>query len=126
MRDRLRIGTRGSTLALRQAELVAERLRQAWRALSVEVVPIRTSGDRLASASLAEVGGKGLFVKEIEEALRDARIEVAVHSLKDLPSEVTKGLVLAAFPEREDPRDALVSRAEGGRSFSRRCKRPWS
>ena len=114
MRDRLRIGTRGSTLALRQAEVVAERLRHAWPALAVEVVPIRTSGDRLASASLAEVGGKGLFVKEIEEALRDARVEVAVHSLKDLPSEVTKGLVLAAFPEREDPRDALVSRAEGG------------
>ena len=93
---------------------MAERLRHAWPALAVEVVPIRTSGDHLASVSLAEVGGKGLFVKEIEEALRDARVEVAVHSLKDLPSEVTKGLVLAAFPEREDPRDVLVRRAPGG------------
>ncbi len=110
MAERVRIGTRGSPLALRQAELVAEGLRRAWPWLTVELVPIRTSGDRLPQANLATVGGKGLFVKEIEEALLDGRIEVAVHSLKDLPAERPAGLVLAAFPEREDPRDVLVSR----------------
>jgi hydroxymethylbilane synthase len=75
----------------------------------VDLVPIRTSGDRLATAHLAEVGGKGLFVQEIDEALRDGRVDLAVHSLKDLPAERPKGLVLAAFPRREDPRDALVA-----------------
>jgi hydroxymethylbilane synthase len=108
--ERVRIGTRGSPLALRQAELVAEGLRHAWPGLAVEVVAIRTSGDRLPEANLATVGGKGLFVKEIEEALLDGRVEVAVHSLKDLPAVRPRGLVLAAFPEREDPRDVLVSR----------------
>jgi len=112
--ERVRIGTRGSPLALRQAELVAEGLRRAWPGLVVELVPIRTSGDRLAHAHLAEVGGKGLFVKEIEEALLDERIEAAVHSLKDLPAGLPPGLVLAAYPEREDPRDVLVRRSGGG------------
>jgi hydroxymethylbilane synthase len=110
VRDRLRIGTRGSALALRQSEIVADGLRQAWPGLIVELAPIRTSGDRLATAHLAEVGGKGLFVKEIEEALLEGRVEVAVHSLKDLPGEPVRGLVLAAFPARADPRDVLVSR----------------
>lgn len=110
----IRIGTRGSALALRQAELVAEALRRHWPGLEVELVPIKTSGDRFAQITLAEVGGKGLFVKEIEEALLAGRIELAVHSLKDLPGVVTEGLALAAFPEREDPRDVLITR-EGGR-----------
>jgi hydroxymethylbilane synthase len=110
----VRIGTRGSALALRQAELVAAALRRAWPGLAVELVPIRTSGDTLAHANLAQVGGKGLFVKEIEEALLARRIEAAVHSLKDLPAGVPEGLVLAAFPEREDPRDVLVSRSGDG------------
>lgn len=114
MRERVRIGTRGSRLALCQAELVAGALRRAWPGLVVELVPIRTSGDRLATAQLATVGGKGLFVKEIEEALRDGRVELAVHSLKDLPAGLPDGLVLAAFPERDDARDALVSRRGGG------------
>ncbi len=109
MAERVRIGTRGSPLALRQAELVAEALRLAWPGLVVELVPIRTSGDKLANASLATVGGKGLFVKEIEEALLGRRVDLGVHSLKDLPAGVPPGLVLAAFPEREDPRDVLVS-----------------
>jgi hydroxymethylbilane synthase len=107
--ERVRIGTRGSALALRQAEMVAAGLRRAWPGLAVELVVIRTSGDRLAQAHLAEVGGKGLFVKEIEEALLDGRVEVAVHSLKDLPSAIPPGLTLAAFPPREEPRDVLVS-----------------
>jgi hydroxymethylbilane synthase len=106
--ERLRIGTRGSQLALRQADEVAAGLRRAWPSLEVELVPIRTSGDRLATAHLAAVGGKGLFVQEIDEALREGRVDLAVHSLKDLPAERPKGLVLAAFPRREDPRDVLV------------------
>ena len=114
MAERVRVGTRGSPLALRQAELVAEGLRRAWPGLVVELVPIRTSGDELANASLATVGGKGLFVKEIEEALLERRVDLAVHSLKDLPAGVPEGLVLAAFPEREDPRDVLVSRSAEG------------
>lgn len=109
MTDRVRIGTRGSQLALRQAEEVASGLRRARPRLEVELVPIRTSGDRLATAHLAEVGGKGLFVQEIDEALREGRVDLAVHSLKDLPAERPKGLVLAAFPRREDPRDVLVA-----------------
>jgi hydroxymethylbilane synthase len=109
MTDRVRIGTRGSQLALRQAEEVAAGLRRAWPGLLVELVPIRTSGDRLTTAHLAEVGGKGLFVQEIDEALREGRVDLAVHSLKDLPAERPKELILAAFPRREDPRDALVA-----------------
>jgi hydroxymethylbilane synthase len=107
--DRVRIGTRGSQLALRQAEEVAAGLRRAWPGLRVELVSIRTSGDRLATAHLAAVGGKGLFVKEIDDALREGRVDLAVHSLKDLPAERPSGLVLAAFPPREDPRDVLVA-----------------
>jgi hydroxymethylbilane synthase len=107
--DHVRIGTRGSPLALRQAEEVAAGLRHAWAGLRVELVPIRTTGDRLATAHLAEVGGKGLFVKEIEEALLEERVDLAVHSLKDLPAERPDGLTLAAFPRREDPRDVLVA-----------------
>jgi hydroxymethylbilane synthase len=107
--DRLRVGTRGSQLALSQAEAVAAGLERAWPRLTVELVPIRTSGDRLATAHLADIGGKGLFVQEIDEALREGRVDLAVHSLKDLPAERPRGLVLAAFPRREDPRDALVA-----------------
>jgi hydroxymethylbilane synthase len=107
--ERVRIGTRGSALALRQAEMVAAGLRGAWPGLAVELVVIRTSGDRLAQAHLADVGGKGLFVKEIEDALLAGRVEAAVHSLKDLPSGTPSGLTLAAFPPREEARDLLVS-----------------
>ncbi len=89
--DRVRIGTRGSQLALRQAEEIAAGLRRAWPRLEVELVPIRTSGDRLATAHLAEVGGKGLFVQEIDDALREGRVDLAVHSLKDLPGRASRG-----------------------------------
>jgi hydroxymethylbilane synthase len=106
---RVRIGTRGSQLALRQAEEIAAGLRRAWPRVEVELVPIRTSGDRLATAHLAEVGGKGLFVQEIDDALREGRVDLAVHSLKDLPGERPRDLVLAAFPPREDPRDVMVA-----------------
>ena len=107
----MRLGTRGSPLALAQAQGVADRLRAAGT--RVEIVPMRTEGDRLAEARLATVGGKGLFVREIEEALLAGALDLAVHSLKDLPAELPRGLVLGAFPEREDPRDVLVTPAGG-------------
>jgi hydroxymethylbilane synthase len=107
----LRIATRGSRLALAQSRWVAVRI-EAALGVATELVAVRTSGDRLQDVSLAEVGGKGLFVKELEDALLAGRAELAVHSAKDLPARLPDGLVLAAFPERADPRDALVS---GGR-----------
>ena len=103
----IRIGTRASALALAQARAVSAGLEAAGA--SVEIVAMRTEGDRRSGARLAEVGGKGLFVREIEDALLGGRIDVAVHSLKDLPAEVPDGLALAAFPRREDPRDVLVT-----------------
>jgi hydroxymethylbilane synthase len=105
---RVRIATRGSDLALTQANYIAERI-YSELALETELVVIQTSGDRMRDVSLAKVGGKGLFVKEIEEALLADRADVAVHSAKDLPAEIAPGLTLAAFPQRVDPRDALVS-----------------
>lgn len=104
----IRVATRGSALALAQARTVADRLRAGGS--RVEVVAMRTEGDRLAEARLAAVGGKGLFVREIEEALLRGDADVAVHSLKDLPAELPPGLGLAAFPARADARDVLVAR----------------
>jgi hydroxymethylbilane synthase len=108
----LRLGTRGSRLARAQCEAVAAALRA--RGVETETVVIRTSGDRLAQVALADFGGKALFVKEIEEALLAGAVDVGVHSLKDMPAELPSGLVLAAFPTREDPRDALLTRSDGG------------
>lgn len=105
----IRIGTRESSLALRQAALVSDRLRAFIPDLRVEIVPMKTSGDRLAQVSLGNLGGKGLFVKELEEALLGGRVDLAVHSLKDLPAELPDALCLAAFAPRDDPRDVLVS-----------------
>jgi hydroxymethylbilane synthase len=110
----LRVGTRGSPLALRQAEIVIRSIEALGRGDRLEIIPIRTSGDRLAQVALADPGGKGLFVKELEEALVERRVDFAVHSLKDLPGTLPAGLCLAAFPPREDPRDVLVSRDGGG------------
>jgi len=106
----LRIATRGSKLALWQAEHVRDRLRAQDPQLAVDLVVLSTAGDRTLDRPLAQLGGKGLFVKEIEEALLDGRAEVAVHSMKDLPSEIPDGLIIAAVPEREDVRDALLVR----------------
>jgi hydroxymethylbilane synthase len=106
----LRIGTRGSPLALRQSGLVAAELER--RGTPVELVTIKTSGDVL-TGSLAAAGGKGLFVKEIEEALLRDRIDVAVHSLKDLPATLPVGLELAATPRRADPREVLFAGGGG-------------
>jgi len=108
----VRIATRGSDLALAQANAMAERIRTELQR-PAELVVLRTTGDRIQDQSLAKIGGKGLFVKEIEEALLDGRADVAVHSAKDLPAVIAPGCTLAAFPERADPRDALVAAAEG-------------
>ena len=110
---RLRLGTRGSRLALVQTQSVADALATLGR-VETEIVVIKTSGDRMAQAALADFGGKALFVKEIEDALRSRQVDLAVHSLKDMPAELPSGLCLAAFPPREDPRDSLVSRRGGG------------
>ncbi len=108
----IRIGTRGSPLALVQARTVRARLAAALGAdeEAIELVIIRTSGDAIQDRPLAEVGGKGLFTKEIEEALLDKRIDLAVHSSKDMPTFSQPGLMLAACLEREDPRDVFISR----------------
>jgi len=108
----MRIGTRGSPLALAQAHAVRDRLAAAhgWPAEAIEVRAIRTSGDLIQDRPLAEAGGKGLFTKEIEQALIDGAIDLAVHSAKDMPTILPGGLVLAACLEREDVRDAFISR----------------
>jgi hydroxymethylbilane synthase len=108
----MRIGTRGSPLALAQAHAVCDRLAAAhgWLAAAIEIRPIRTSGDLIQDRPLAEAGGKGLFTKEIEQALIDGAIDLAVHSAKDMPTVLPDGLVLAACLEREDVRDAFISR----------------
>ena len=105
------IASRGSQLALWQARWVAAQLAARGHDSRIEI--IKTTGDKITDVPLAQVGGKGLFTKEIEEALLDGRADLAVHSLKDLPTELPEGLVLAAVPEREDPRDALVGQAAG-------------
>jgi hydroxymethylbilane synthase len=106
----VRIGTRGSKLALWQAEWVKSRLAHFHPELSVELTIIKTQGDKILDVPLAKVGGKGLFVKEIEEALLDGRIDLAVHSMKDMPAEIPDGLGIGAVPAREIPMDALVAR----------------
>lgn len=102
---KLRFGARGSALSVAQTELVARSLAGV---VEVEVLTFRTTGDRLSQAN-AEISGKGIFTKEIDEALLEGRVDVGVHSLKDLPSEIPAGLVLAAVPAREDPSDVLIS-----------------
>jgi hydroxymethylbilane synthase len=109
---RLRLGTRRSALALAQSGMVARALEQAHPGLAVELVPIVTMGD-VVTGDLAEVGGKGLFTMELEKGLLDGSLDLAVHSLKDLPVALPEGLVVAAHPERADPRDVLVSEQAG-------------
>jgi hydroxymethylbilane synthase len=106
----LRIATRQSKLALWQADHVATRLRAAHPGLEVVLVPMTTQGDRVLDRALAQVGGKGLFVKELEVALASNRADIAVHSMKDVPGELPDGMMLCAFLDRADPRDAFLSR----------------
>jgi hydroxymethylbilane synthase len=108
----VRLGSRGSRLALTQAELAAEALRRASADVDVAIVPITTAGDRDRSKPFGEIGARGVFVKEIEEALLAGRIDVAVHSAKDMTSTDTEGLAVGAYLPREDPRDALCGAAD--------------
>src|SRR5262245_39086875 len=106
----VRIGSRGSRLALIQAELAASRLRGPG--VEIALVPITTAGDRDRTKPFGEIGTRGVFVKEIEEALLEGRVDVAVHSAKDMTSSDAEGLAVGAYLEREDPRDALCGAAE--------------
>jgi hydroxymethylbilane synthase len=105
----LRLGTRRSNLAMWQANYVAARLREAHPDLEVEIISFVTEGDRILGVPLSQVGGKGLFIKEIEQALLERTIDIAVHSMKDMPGFLPEGLGIVCVPEREDPRDALIS-----------------
>ena len=111
----IKIGTRGSPLAVWQAEWVRSRLLVLHPQYEAELVKIKTTGDKITDVPLARVGGKGLFVKEIETALLEGRIDLAVHSMKDMPAEIPPGLCIGAMPERENPLDVLISR--NGYSF---------
>lgn len=109
MKRVVRIGTRGSALALWQTNFVAQLLKEKFGYES-EIVKIKTTGDKILDSPLAKIGSKGLFVKEIEVALLEKRVDIAVHSAKDVPTEQPDGLIIAAFLKREDPRDALISK----------------
>jgi hydroxymethylbilane synthase len=105
----LTIGTRGSPLALAQSNWVKKKIETKNPDIQISLLKIKTKGDKILDSPLAEIGGKGLFVKEIEEALLTEEVDLAVHSMKDLPADLPEGLQIAIYPEREDPRDALVS-----------------
>src|SRR5579864_2178719 len=106
----IRIGTRASKLAMTQTNWVVQRLRQQWPSLDIQIEQICTTGDRITNVSLAQIGGDGVFVTEIEHALAEKRIDLAVHSIKDLPTVQTSGLRVVVVGPREDVRDVLVSR----------------
>lgn len=114
MTAKIRIGSRPSALALAQAAMVAGRIRAAAPGLACEIVRISTTGDKITSAALAQIGGKGLFIRELEQALAAGRIDLAVHSMKDLPAMTAAGFRIVAVPARENPRDALLARGAGG------------
>jgi hydroxymethylbilane synthase len=123
MSFRLRIGSRPSALALAQTNLVKGQIEAALPGLVAEIVAVSTSGDKLTTPSLAQIGGKGLFIRELEQALAAGKIDLAVHSMKDLPAVLAAEFRLAAVPERENPRDALVTRVRGGWNGLRRGAR---
>ncbi len=112
----LRLGTRGSLLATTQSGMVAEAIRNE-AGFDVELVIIKTTGDRIQDRPLAEIGGRGIFTRELDEALLEGTIDLAVHSLKDLPTVLPDGLALAAVPEREDSRDVLIAPKDSGLTF---------
>jgi len=116
MKQVIRIGTRGSALAVWQAEWVRDQLLALHSGCQVELVKIKTTGDKILDVPLAQVGGKGLFVKEIEAALLDERVDIAVHSMKDMPAEIPVGLCIGVVPQRENPLDVLISK--NGKVFS--------
>jgi len=104
----LKVGTRGSPLALAQTKIVCEKLTQVLDFIETEVVPIKTTGDKIQNKTLAKIGGKGLFTKEIEDSLLRGDIHIAVHSMKDMPTKYPDGLIISCVLEREDPRDVLI------------------
>jgi len=106
----IKIGTRGSKLALWQSNWVKSALNAKHPSISIELEIIKTKGDKILDVPLAKVGGKGLFVKEIEDALITGRVDIAVHSMKDMPVEIPKGLCIGAIPQRETPQDVLISK----------------
>ncbi|MGX7244487.1 hydroxymethylbilane synthase [Enterococcus quebecensis] len=106
----VRVGTRNSPLALKQTMIVLDLLKEVHGDFPVEIVPMTTKGDRLLSVSLSKIGGKGLFINEVEQALLEHSIDFAVHSLKDMPAKVADGLTLTAIPERSNPNDCLIFR----------------
>src|SRR5512143_2284868 len=110
MPSELKIGTRGSQLALFQANRVKDQLSEAHPGLHVTLIKIKTTGDKIQDVPLAKIGGKGLFVKEIEESLLQKKIDLAVHSIKDVPTEFPPGLHLSVITKREDPRDVFISK----------------
>lgn len=110
MKKNIRIGTRGSQLALWQANFIKSEIQRLFPDVTVDLKIIKTTGDRITDRPLAMVGGKGLFVKEIETALMDKEIDLAVHSMKDMPGELPQGLIIGAIPERENPFDVLISK----------------
>ena len=105
---KIRVGSRESALAVIQSQMVMEAIRQAVPDATLELVTMKTTGDRILDKTLDQIGGKGLFIKELDQALRDGRVDFTVHSLKDMPMDVPEDLPLAAFSRREDPRDVLV------------------
>src|SRR5689334_13108373 len=111
-----RVGTRGSKLALWQAEHVVARLQAALPEAQFDIVVIRTTGDKRQDVPLQEIGDKSLFIREIEASLLDGSVDLAVHSLKDVPSQLDGRFALAAILERDDPRDVLLTTAGGGLS----------
>lgn len=110
MTAKIIIGTRGSQLALWQANYVADRLREIFK-VEVDLKKIKTTGDKILDSPLAKIGGKGLFVKEIEKALVEGEVDLAVHSMKDVPTELPEGLIISSMTKRVDPRDALISKS---------------
>ncbi|HEN20661.1 MAG TPA: hydroxymethylbilane synthase [Desulfobacteraceae bacterium] len=111
---KFKIGTRGSRLALAQSRWVKEKIEGMYPELNVEIKVFKTTGDKILDSPLSKIGGKGLFVKEIEDALLRNEINVAVHSMKDVPVEIPGRLMFSSYPEREDPRDALISKGDLG------------
>ena len=109
MKDKIVIATRESLLALWQAEYVKKRIEDTYPVIQVELLPVTTKGDQILDRSLLEIGGKGLFIKELEKLLLEKKADIAVHSLKDMTAVIPDGLKLAAVTAREDPRDAFVS-----------------
>jgi hydroxymethylbilane synthase len=112
IKEKIKLGTRGSALALTQSTWVADAIRKEHPEVEVELVIIRTKGDIMEDVSLVKLGGKGLFIKEIEEALLRREVDIAVHSMKDVPGELPDELEIAVTPPREDPRDVLISRGD--------------